>query len=45
MSAETGLESMLGGGGYEGLGVIFFDSMGWIIYKVSENRSQSLLNF
>ena len=35
ISAETGLASILGGGGYEILGVIFFGLMGWILYKVS----------
>ena len=35
ISAEAGLESLLGSGGYEILGVIFFAAMGMIMYKVS----------
>ncbi len=35
ISAETGLEGLLGSGGYEILGVIFFGLMGLILYRVS----------
>ncbi len=42
ISAETGLEGFIGRGGYEILGVIFFATMGYIMYKVSRRPTPTI---
>lgn len=44
VSAEHGLSSLLGGGGYQILGVLFFALMGYVLYRIGRQKQAPIDN-